>query len=434
MAWSPDGRFLAVVDRESPTEPHAIFLLSLESGDKRRVTSPKDVRGDIQPAFSPDGATLAFARLPGLHDGQIFLQELGGGDPSPLARVEGYITDLDWAADGAAVVFAAASESEAGTRLFRVPATGGEPQRLPFGEMAHTFSISRRDNRLVHDRRSWFNHDIWRIDGPAAEERGSPTRLIASSRFDWDQEYSPDGTKIAFASERSGNNNIWICDSDGSGCRQLTDMKRAVTPRWSPDGKQLAFTGQEEGEEGGLYLADVEGGFTRPIPGTDWKDCCASWSHDGRWIYFTSDRTGGPQIWRIPAEGGEATRITRDGGLNQQESSDGRFLFYAEKPGLAPIRRVPVDGGEEVPISKGGEAASLAWALWNDEIVYATADPDDPRVHIDVFDLETGESKRIFTSSENLTIGMSVSPDGRWVLASIGEKVQSDLMLVEGLR
>jgi len=220
MAWSPDGRFLAVVDQESREEPHAIFLLSRESGEKRRLTSPSNVVGDTQPAFSPDGKALAFARMPGVTQNEIYLQDVDGGEASLLATDEGWITDLDWTADGTEVVFVSASESAAGTSLWRVATSGGLPERLPFGEMAHTLSISRAGDRLVHDRRSWFNTDIWRIDGPAACERGEPTRLIASSRFDWGQEYSPDGSTIAFASERSGSNNIWVCESDGTGCRQ----------------------------------------------------------------------------------------------------------------------------------------------------------------------------------------------------------------------
>ncbi len=431
MAWSPDGRFLAVVDQEPAEEPQAIFLLSLESGEKRRVTSPVNAR-DTQPAFSPDGRTLAFARWVGITQNQIYLQDLDGGEPRLLATDEGWITDLDWTADASAIVFVSASEKEAGTRLSRVSTSGGLPERLPFGEMAHTLSISRRGDRLVHDRRSWFNFDIWRIDGPAAKEPGSPTRLIASSRFDWDQEYSPDGTKIAFASERSGSNNIWVCESDGTGCRQLTDMERAADPGWSPDGTRLLFRGRR-GSEARLYVADSGNGISRPIPGADSKDSRARWSHDGRWIYFASDRTGESQIWKMPAEGGKATQITRDGGYDPRESQDGRFLYYFHQPGNS-IRRVSVIGGEEIPVLQGRETISLLWDVWDAHIIYATVDPDDPRLHIEVLDLETGEGKRTFSLTEDLSAGMTVSPDGRWVLVSKAEPAASDIMLVEGFR
>ena len=435
IAWSPDGRFLAVVDQESRDEPQAIFLLSLESGEKRRLSSPPlHVMGDTQPTFSPHGKTLAFARMPGFAQNQIYVQEIDGGEPRLLATDEGWITDLDWTADGLAIVFVSASEREAGTSLFKVSTSGGLPGRLSFGEMAHTLSISRTGDRLVHDRRSWFNTDIWRIDGPAAGERGEPTRLIASSRMDWGPEYSPDGTRIAFASEWSGRNNIWVCEDDGTGCIQLTHMERANPPRWSPDGKRLVHRGRENDTEIRLYVTEVEGGFTRALPGTDSRDGQPSWSHDGRWLYFTSERTGARQIWKMPAEGGNATQITRNGGVNPRESVDGRFLYYADRWGKCSIRRVSVNGGEERSVLAGQGTFTMGWALWGEQLVYVTSDQGDPRLHVDVRDIESEEVRRIFSSPEDLAIGMSVSPDGRWVLISKNEPASSDIMLVEGFR
>jgi Tol biopolymer transport system component len=433
LAWSPDDRFLAVEDREAHSDPKAIFLLSLETGEKRRVTSPPSAQGDTQPAFSPDGKALAFARLRGIMQAFVYVQTLDGEEPRLLSTNEGYVTDLDWTADGSAVVFVTVSEAQAGTSLWRVPVTGGTPERLPFGELAHTISIARMGARMVYDRRSWFDSDLWRIDGPAVKERGSPTRLIASSRFDWAQEYSPDGTKVAFASERSGSNNIWICGSEGERCFQLTDGPRAVSPSWSPDGKRVVFSEREEGDKSHLSIAAIEGGFSHRLTFGDHNDVMPSWSNDGRWIYFSSDRTGETQIWRIPAEGGEPIQLTRAGGLRPRESADGRFVYYADRPGPCNIRRVPVNGGEELPVMVGRTPNGCSlWTLWRNQLIHAHL--SDVPLGIDAFDLDSGRVDRLFSPELGVSNGMTASPDGRWVLLSIHEPDTSDIMLVEGFR
>jgi len=210
-------------------------------------------------------------------------------------------------------------------------------------------------------------------------------------------------------------------------------MERAIHPRWSADGKRLLLRG-EKGSEAHIYVMDVDTGFTRAVPGTDSRDGIANWSHDGGWIYFTSDRTGEPQIWKMPVEGGRPTQITRNGGVNPRESSDGLFLYYADRRGRCSIRRVSVNGGEELPVLRGHETMAQLWALWSGHIVYATTDPGDTRVHIDILDLETGDVERAPSSWEDLAIGMTVSSDGRWILVSESEPAASDIMLVEGFR
>lgn len=79
-----------------------------------------------------------------------------------------------------------------------------------------------------------------------------------------------------------------------------------------------------------------------------------TWSRDGRWVYFTSIRSGRRQIWKIPADGGEAFQLTQNGGSSGLESLDGKYFYYitresepAPRNGWGQVWRVPSHGGKE---------------------------------------------------------------------------------------
>ncbi len=78
-----------------------------------------------------------------------------------------------------------------------------------------------------------------------------------------------------------------------------------------------------------------------------------SWSGNGRWIYFGSDRTGTWQVWKLPSEGGPAVQVTRKGGREAFESPDGKSVYY-HKRDVPGIWRVPVEGGEEAQVLDAG--------------------------------------------------------------------------------
>jgi Tol biopolymer transport system component len=200
-------------------------------------------------------------------------------------------------------------------------------------------------------------------------------------------------------------------------------------PRWSPDGTSLVFVGLE-GDETGLHIADIERRFSRSLSRGGGP---ASWSHDGRWIYFTSEE----QIWKIPAAGGEATRITRNGGMYPRESEDGRFVYYGTgRRGRrrCDIRRVPVEGGEERAVISEPRVECDSWTLWADRVVYVTGAAQDRVGDIEVLDPETGQVEHLFSSDGVSGDGLSISSDGRSILVSLGEPEISDIMLVEGFR
>ena len=175
--------------------------------------------------------------------------------------------------------------------------------------------------------------------------------MISSTQYDSSPQYSPDGSRVAFRSNRSGSNEIWVSDSNGRIPVQLTHYGGPLTgtPRWSPDGMNIAFDTRPDGQAD-IYVVSSIGGAPRRVTKSEFEDVVPSWSADGAWIYFASNRTGAWQVWRVPAAGGAEEQVTRDGGFAAFESPDGHYLYYAKGRSAAGLWRKRLPNGAEEPV------------------------------------------------------------------------------------
>jgi len=433
LSWSPDGKFLALAHRSTAEEPDGIFLLSTETGEKQRLTTaPPHTTpdwGDAHPVFSPDGETLAFLRKRDFVGEAILLKPVSGGEPTRL--IYGTISGLDWTSNGRSLVFSA---SVGGVRgLWSIPRRGGEPTKLPYGERARELSIARGGDRLAFSQRA-SDYNIWRVNGPNSKEPPTTARFIASTRGDFEPQYSPDGSEVALSSTRTGQKEVYVCQSDGTECKQLT-FDSGWNPRWSPDGRQIVFVcGAAKGDPN-ICIISSDGGLPKQVtqPAAAWLP---TWSHDARWIYFLSIKGRDTALWRLPAEGGTAEQVTRNGGIRAQASADGRFVYYSKHsmPRTSPIWRAPVGGGEgKVVLDRRPDF--MNWDLWGESIVYVNPD-DEKGPTIELFDLTDRLVTEIAALGPRTRVGpgLSVSPDGRWILYVQIDMSSSDIMLVENFR
>lgn len=439
VSWSPDGKTFAVAEQADSPSRCSIFLVSYDTGEEHRLTTPPvEDTGDQGPVFSPDGQTLAFIRVGHLGVSEIYLQPVNGGEARQLTFDKVHVRGVAWTPDGREILF---TSNRVGSfwsdRLWRMPAAGGEATLVAgVGDQIASFAISRRGDRVAYEQLS-IDTNVWRIDLQSTSgPKSPPVEIIASTRWDFQQQYSPDGRQIVFASNRSGNFEIWTCASDGSNPIQVTSFNgpMAGTPRWSPDGKQIVFDGRIGGNAD-IYAIKATGGTPRRLTAEVSEDVVPSWSTDGRWIYFASNRNGTWQVWKVPAEGGAAEQVTREGGFAPRPSPDGEFIYYAKEPYKnGPLWRVPTKGGaEEVVPGFTKQTWWPVWAVTSDGIYFITTD-SGPNSSIEFLDLKTGQYTPILTLEKPRNAGLSVSPDGRWLLYAQVDRNDSDLMLADNFK
>ncbi|HEY1212601.1 MAG TPA: hypothetical protein VGE93_03115, partial [Bryobacteraceae bacterium] len=258
---------------------------------------------------------------------------------------------------------------------------------------------------------------------------GEPARaLISSTRHEVLPKYSPDGQRIAFESNRSGYDEIWTSQADGSHLVQLTALKEwSGSPRWSPDGQQIAFDCNAAGNWD-IYVISSQGGRPRRLTTSGANEYRPSWSQDGKWIYYCSTRTGHQEIWKIPATGGTEERVTRHGGFVAFESVDGQDLYYTrEQEGLW---KKPVRGGDENRVLAsllGNNFASAKRGVYFLEALPSS----ETTARLQFLDLTAQTVRTIAVVPGAVSDEISVSPDERWMLFNKNVREGSELMLIE---
>jgi len=438
-AWSPDGRWLAVA-RERPeadTAPEAggVSLVPLEGGRPRQLTRESPAGQDRAPALSPDGRHLAYAscvtRLPPLPC-DVYVLDLGpdlapSGSPRRLTR-QGYtVLSLDWARDGASIVY----DTELGPGLFylwRVGIDGSRPpERLEIAAAGAMHPAVAPVGRRLAFRRGGVDQDVARFASGGASEA-----FLASPYYDASPSFSPDGRRIAFESARSAERlEVWLAAADGTSPAQLTrgPGRWQGSPAWSPDGRRIAFDSQAENGRWDLWTIDVDGGVPQKLTHDPADENNPRWSRDGQWIYFTSERDGPRGIWRIPAGGGVEERLTRVGNYGVDESSDGRTLFFKSDWGASALLAHPLDGGPErteIPCTRGRVA------VVGSSIYYAACEPGSAPA-LRRRDLGRGQDRRLGTLDRYAGL-LAASPDGETILYGQNTPPAADLMLIEGFR
>jgi len=433
--WSPDGSSFVIADGRQ------LVLLNLTTGDRKTIVqSIPTFDADRAPRFSPDGRMLAFIRQKsGSRTPTICVVPLAGGDVKPLVSDLRGFSGLDWTNDSKELVYSF-GDRNAQPSMFRVSVNGGTPE--PVMNSGYNPSIARRARRMAFEE-DFHNSNIYRMplrrtgEVPAAGALRA-TKLISSALLNDSPQYSPDGTHIVFVSNRSGDPEVWIADAEGRHALQLTHFGRSGTgsPRWSPDSKWIVFDSRPDGNAD-IFKISASGGEPIRMTTDAARDVLPMWSNDGKWIYFSSNRlTERMQLWKMPADGGPAVQVTKNGGWESRESSDGRTVYYTKQPSDG-IWSIPVDGGEEKKAAPLPINLHRSWTLSPTGLYYVEFLHGDTDPVIQYYSFATAKVTTVVHLEKEIEFGKSdlaISPDGKWLIWGQMDVLSYDIGLLENFQ
>jgi Tol biopolymer transport system component len=368
-AWSPNDEELAFSREEAGIR--SIFVKNISSGEERRVSQGE--YDDIQPTWSPDGATILFVRSkhpkvklePGdvfgsFYDGDVWALDLVAQKETKLVE-NGF--NPDYSPDGKRIAFDA---SWAGPRrIWAVDALGYNPQQLTSDSSEGISHVRPRwspdGSRVVFQSIDRTKFDIRVFDLTT----GRSTWVTNDAVQDLNPVWSPSGGFIYFSSYRGGGINIWrvAISRDGTPAgayQQLTiGAGQDVEIASSHNGKRLAFAILKQNADiWRLPVSPDTGQPTGPpqeVIKTTREESRGAWSTDGSMIAFNSDRTGEMNIWLHALKSRRTWQLTKGPGGDFQAnwSPDGkRIVFFSSRAGSADIWCVEVDSGELKRLTK----------------------------------------------------------------------------------
>jgi len=318
---SPDGKWVAyavgTTDLDKDKRDTDIWMVAWSGGEEIRLTSSPD--GESTPRWSPDGRFLAFLASRGTEEekklgAQVWLLDRRGGEARRLTGVKGGVGGYAWSPDGKRLVLVVSEQDPA-----------AEPEKMEGWKRKAAPPIVVDRHHFKQDRSGYLKTlgtNLWLFD----VEAGKAERLTSGAFNDGSPAWSPDGARIAFASDRgpdpdrNPDTNIFVVEAKpGSEARQLTfgEIPDGGRPAWSPDGRRIAFLFGDEPKysayaQSRLAVVSADGGapavlttaLDRPAQGP------LSWSADGTSVLFVVEDDRESYLGRVAASGGAVERLT----------------------------------------------------------------------------------------------------------------------------
>jgi hypothetical protein len=369
-ATFPGGNGLIAFDAYNDSTGYDIYTMKADGSSRTQITSSTDY--DKAPAWSPDGTKIAFVRAlasgTSLGPNQLWVMNADGSGQTRLTNGSWSDSDPAWSPDGTKIVFAS---------------TRDDPAPRGCGPC---------------------NYELYRMNADGS----GVTRLTNSPTIDFQPDWSPDGTKIAFVSNRTGNNDIYLMNADGSGTP--TDLTNNAAdnqnPAWTPDGSKIVYSSKPAGGGFDLYSIPATGGtptqLTINTPGYEFNPAP---SPDGTKIAFDTDRSV-PSQRRPASSTGHSIGICPDVVplMGCKDLGDG------QDPSIQSLAS-PCPDGLKISVDVGGHRLTVG----------------NPEINTDLYEADAATPGPYTWSATGLPPGMAVvdSSGNRRVVTVAGTPIQA---------
>ena len=426
---SPDGRQFAFV-RNDPERGEDVLVIADATGDGERWVAarkyPEHFSTSSAPAWSPDGQKLAVvvesSDANGFHVKPMEVGVGGGWERQLSSKRWIEVGQMRWLADGQGLVATAQDENSSTHQLWHFAYPGGTARRLTNDLNDYRgLSLSSDSSLLVTTQRQ----TLTTVSVVSKNDFSRPAQITSGAGRYVDLSWTPQGT-ILYASDASGNADIWEMNADGTEQRQLTaGVGRNYAPVATPDGRHVLFHSNRSGSWQ-VWRMERDGGdpvqLTRGAENSNWPAV----TPDGRFVIYEHVGAGTlTTLWKIPMEGGQPQRLTSTLSLRPSISPDGKLIVYWHKDDRpnAPwqIAVVPVEGGEplrvfDVPQNDADGNSSIRWTPDGSGLVYV--DFHDNVTDLRVQPVTGGPSTRMTNFTREQFYSIDLSRDNRFLLAN----------------
>ena len=351
-AFSPDGRKIVFTSfRNGNTD---VWVMDADGSKQTRLTT--NSAPDFEPVFSPDGNKIAFTSQRDGY-GQVYLMNADGSAQTRVTSLFADEYDPSFNPDGSRIVFSSFRHGST-SELYAMNTDGSNQTRLTnnsAADISSSFSPDGNQIAFVSNRDGRLEVYVMNSDG------SNQTRLTNNPQGNevpsWGGLPNAAGGKIVFSSFRDANGEIYVMNSNGTNQTRLTNNPALDTqPAFSPDGSRIAFTSDRNAGLFEIYMMNADG--SNQIRLTTSGDLDPAFSPDGGRIAFRSFRDGNAEIYVMNADGTNQTRLTNNAGTDSfpSFSPDGsRITFSSTRDGNTEIYAMNADGANQTRLTINAE-------------------------------------------------------------------------------
>ncbi len=432
-SWTPDSKSIVYSDQNESGRGLVLFERDLKSGVEKQLTRSEGETRDYSPIVSPDGKQIAFIRNFTNSGADLFMMPLAGGIPHRLTNERTDILGASWLSGNHSILF---SSNRTGPYCLWVLDTDtGSITAVPTSsEEATDPSADAKGDHIVFAD-TVFSSNIRRLSLETSTRRPGKydQALFPTAYLNNSARYSPDNTRIAFISNRSGAWELWVTDIDSNEPHQLTHFNGPMvgTPHWSPDGKKIVFDARPTGVSN-IFVVSSDGGDPAAIIADRHEQKQPYWSHDGKSIYFYSDRDGHGALWRASSNGRDLHLVCHCAAMDPQESVDGKTIYFTSSMGPG-LFEVSSSGGDSRAVrGMTSFASERLWEATSQGIFFVMNTSSSTRLErydpqsqtvVDVLPLPAAPLGN--------TPSLSLSSDLHSVLLTIRDESRSNIKLIQ---
>ncbi len=295
--WSADGNMIAYTQPGRDDQPATILVASDQGETLHQLPSgPAQLQSAYRPRFSHDSRQLAFFQTSRSGEQAIAIHDFQSGMTRLLITLRHRGLSLDWAPDDQRILVAVQDDDGDSHLIMIDPETG---QRVPVADTQGVvdLNVSSTSGSVALIRRV-LEQSIWRV--PAHPAEAGPELLIDSNLSDHSPAISPDRSTLAYVSNRSGSDQLWLRDLGTAEDRQATNssISKLSKPRWSPDGAYILFSAHNA-VSSDLYLYSLASGESQLLALSSVTQSAAGhWRQDSEHIAFFCQLDGG-EAWNL---------------------------------------------------------------------------------------------------------------------------------------